>query len=50
MIVTQMRWLRARFATMMKQLGNWFDGFIRWSQKWCAPTGRDERVRRTFAK
>ena len=50
MIVTQMRWLRARCSMMMKQLANWFAVSIRLSQKWSAPIDRDELVKRISAK
>ena len=49
-IVTQMRWLRARFATMRKRLASWSAGSTPSSQKWSARTGRVEPVKRTFAK
>ncbi len=32
------------------RLANWFAVFIRLSQKWCAPIGRDELLKRIFAK
>ena len=50
MIVTQMRWLRARCATMMKRLANWCAVSIRLSRKWSARIDRDELVKRIFAK
>ena len=50
MILTQARWFRLRFSMMMKQLGRWCVGFIRWSQKWFGRIVRAERPRRTFAK
>src|SRR6266480_4201777 len=37
MILTQMRWFRARCAMMMKRLANWFAVSIRLSRKWSAP-------------
>jgi len=50
MIVTQMRWLRARFATTMERLASWFAVSIRLSRKWSARIDRDELVKRIFAK
>ena len=50
MIVTQMRWLRARSATTMKPLVNWFAASIRLSRKWSARIDRGELVKRIFAK
>ena len=50
MILTQMRWFRARCAMMMKRLANWFAVFTRLSRKWSAHIDRDELVKRIFAK
>jgi hypothetical protein len=50
MILTQMRWFKARSAMMMKQLASWFAVSIRLSQKWSARIDRDELVKRIFAK
>jgi len=44
------RWLKLRSSMTMKRLANWCGGFIRLSQKWCAPIERDELRRRIFAK
>ncbi len=44
------RWLKLRSGMTMKRLANWCAGFIRLSRKWCVPIGRDELLRRIFAK
>ena len=50
MILTQMRWFRARCATMMNRRVNWFAVFTRLSRKWSGHIDRDELVKRIFAK
>ena len=50
MILNLMRWCKPRFGTTMKRLVNWFADSIRLSRKWCGPIGRDELLRRIFAK
>ena len=46
----QALWWKLRCGTMIMQLANWLAGFIRLSRKWCVPIGRDELLRRIFAK
>ena len=50
MILNLMRWSKPRFGMMMKRLASWFADSTRLSQKWCGPIGRDELLRRIFAK
>jgi len=50
MTLMQVCWLVPRFSTMMTQLANWFVVFTRLSRKWSEPIGRDELLKRTFAK
>jgi hypothetical protein len=50
MIMTHARWLKLRYGMMMRRLAKWYGGFIRLSQKWCAPSDRGELLRRIFAK
>ena len=50
MILTQVRWFRARCAMMMRRLVKWFAVFIRLSQKWSVRIDRDELLKRIFAK
>ena len=50
MILNLMRWYKPRFGMTMKRLANWCADSIRLSQKWCGPTGRDELLKRIFAK
>lgn len=50
MILNLMRWFKPRFGMTMKRLANWCSGYIRLSRKWCGPIGRDELLKRIFAK
>ena len=50
MIVTQMRWFRARCSTTMRRLKSWFAVFIRLSQKWSVRIDRDELLKRIFVR
>jgi len=50
MILNLMRWSKLRFGMMMKRLANWCAGSTRWSRKWSAHIGRDELLRRIFAR
>ncbi len=50
MILNLMRWFKPLFGMTTKRLVNWCADSIRLSQKWCGPTGRDELLRRIFAK
>jgi hypothetical protein len=50
MILNLMRWCKPRFGTTMRRLANWWAGYTRLSRKWCGPIGRDELLRRIFAK
>lgn len=50
MILNLMRWFKPRFGMMRKRLANWCADSIRWSQKWCGLIGRDELLKRIFAK
>ena len=50
MILTLMRWSKPRLGMTMKRLANWCADSIRLSRKWCGPIGRDELLRRIFAK
>jgi hypothetical protein len=50
MILTLMRWYKPRFGTTMKRLANWCADSIRLSRKWCGPIGRDELLKKIFAK
>ena len=50
MILTLMRWFKPRFGMTMRRLANWCADSIRLSRKWCAPIGRDELLKRIFAK
>jgi hypothetical protein len=50
MILNLMRWYKPRFGMTMKRLANWCADYIRLSRRWCGPIGRDELLRRIFAK
>ena len=50
MILNLMRWFKPRFGMMRKRLASWCADSIRLSQKWCSPIGRDELLKRIFAK
>jgi len=50
MILTLMRWFKPRFGMTMRRLASWCADSIRLSRKWCGPTGRDELLRRIFAR
>ena len=50
MILMQALWYTPRLRMMMTRLGNWFATFIHLSRKWSGPIGRDELLKRTFAK
>ena len=50
MILMQVCWLVPRFSTTMTQLASWFVAYTRLSRKWSEPIGRDELLRKTFAK
>jgi len=50
MILNLMRWFKPRFGMMRKRLANWCADSIRLSEKWCGPIGRDELLKRIFAK
>ena len=50
MILTQLRWFRARCAMMMRRPANWFAAFTRLLQKWSVRIDRDELLKRIFAK
>jgi hypothetical protein len=50
MILNLMRWYKPRFGMTMKRLANWCADSIRLSRKWCGPIGRDELLKRIFAK
>jgi len=50
MILNLMRLFKLRFGMTMKRLANWCADSIRLSRKWCGPIGRDELLRRIFAK
>ena len=50
LILNLMRWYKPRFGMTMKRLANWCADSIRLSQKWFGHTGRDELLKRIFAK
>ncbi len=50
MILNLMRWFKPLFGMTTKRLVNWCADSIRLSRKWCGPTGRDELLKRIFAK
>ena len=50
MILNLMRWCKPRFGMTMKRLANWCADYIRLSRRWCGLIGRDELLRRIFAK
>jgi len=50
LISTLLSWFRPPCVKTMKQLANWCADSIRWSRKWSVRIGRDELVKRIFAK
>ena len=50
MILTLMPWFKPRFGMTTRRLANWCADSIRLSQKWSGPIGRDELLRRIFAR
>ncbi len=50
MILNLMRWSKLRFGMMRKRLANWCVDSIRLSRKWSGRIGRDELLKRIFAK
>ena len=50
MILNLMRWSKLRFGMMRKRLANWCADSIRLSQKWSGRIGRDELLKRIFAR
>ena len=50
LISTLLSWFKLPYGMMMKRLGNWLAASIRLSRKWSARIGRDELVKRIFAK